>query len=68
MSLVVVLDCEITALVNHWQRLLRVGFIVDKLLGIIIIADEFIGVSEIKIKVFGLLLCISLNLHYLLIR
>ena len=54
MSLVVVLDCEITALVNHWQRLLRVGFIVDKLLGIIIIADEFIGVSEIKIKVFGL--------------
>ena len=41
---IAILNCEITALVNHGQRLLRVSFIVDKLLCVIILADEFINV------------------------
>ena len=41
---IAVLDCEIAALVNHWQWLLHVSLVVDKLRGIIVFAHEFVDV------------------------
>lgn len=41
---IAVLDCEIAALVNHWQGLLDVGLVVDKLRGIVVFAHEFVDV------------------------
>ena len=41
---IAVLDCEIAALVNHWQGLLHVSLVVDKLRGIIVFAHEFVDV------------------------